>query len=78
MTGRDLRKSTMTPHQYRAALAAVGLNTQARAAEFFDISIRSSHGYANGDPIPEAIVKCLRLMIKFKVKPGDLNKDFAD
>lgn len=65
----------MTPNQYRTALAALGL-TQARAAEFFDISVRSSHGYANGEPIPEAIIKCLNLMLKYKVKPGDMNKDF--
>lgn len=61
----------MTSNQYRAALAALDL-TQAGAAEFLGISIRSSHGYANGEPIPEAIAKLLRLMVKLKIKPEDV------
>ncbi len=51
----------MTPAQYRAAIAALGL-TQAGAAEFLGISLRTSHGYANGEPIPVAVEKLFRLM----------------
>lgn len=58
----------MTPKQYRAALAALGLS-QAGAADFLGISTRSSHGYANGAPIPKAIAMLLRLMVRLKLTP---------
>lgn len=61
----------MTPSQYRAALDRLDL-TQAGAAEFLGISIRSAHGYANGDPIPEAIAKLLRLMVRLKLSPDEV------
>ena len=49
----------MTANQYRNALDKLGL-TQAGAAEFLGVSIRTSHGYANGEPIPEGYAKLLR------------------
>lgn len=61
----------MTPNQYRTALDTLGLS-QGDAAEFLDISLRTSHGYANGDPIPEAIAKLLRLMVRLELKPKDV------
>ena len=61
----------MTDQQYRTALQRLGL-TQERAANFLDISLRTSHGYANGAPVPEAIAKLLRLMIRLKLKPEDV------
>jgi hypothetical protein len=61
----------MTPNQYRAALDRLGL-TQAGAAEFFGLSVRASHGYANGEPIPEAVAKLLRLMVRLNLKPDDV------
>lgn len=61
----------MTLTQYRAALDRLGL-TQAGAAKFLGISIRSAHGYANGEPIPEAIAKLLRLMVRLKLMPADV------
>lgn len=59
----------MTPTQYRAALDHLGL-TQVAAAEFLGVSVRSSHGWANGEPIPEAVVKLLRLMTGMNIKPA--------
>jgi hypothetical protein len=53
----------MTPTQYRAALAALGL-TQAGAAELMDIAVRTSHGYANGDPIPKVVAMLLKLLVE--------------
>ena len=61
----------MTSEQYRKAIAMIGL-TQGEAAEFLGVSIRSSNGYANGSPIPEATAKLLRLMVKLDLKPGDV------
>lgn len=61
----------MTPKQYREALERLGLS-QGAAAEWLDISIRSSHGYANGEPIPEPIAKLLRLCVRLKIKPEDV------
>ena len=61
----------MTKHQYRAALNFLGF-TQGQAADWLGISIRSSNGYANGDPIPEAIAKLLKVMMKYEIKPGEV------
>lgn len=61
----------MTPNQYRAALARLGL-TQAEAADFLGISVRTSNGYANGLPIREGDAKLLRLMVKLGLKPSDV------
>ena len=61
----------MTAAQYRAALERLDL-TQGTAAQWLGISIRSSHGYANGAPIPTAIAKLLRLCVRLKLKPEDV------
>ena len=61
----------MTDKQYRNALDNLGL-TQSGAAELLGVSIRTSHGYANGDPIPEGYAKLLRLMVKLELKPQDV------
>ena len=61
----------MTAKQYNAALERLGL-TQAAAAELLGVSIRSSHGYANGAPIPEGYAKLLRLMVCRNLKADDV------
>jgi hypothetical protein len=61
----------MTAKQYRAALSALGL-TQAEAAAFLGIGVRTSHGYANGDEIPLLVAKMLRLMVRLKLTPDDV------
>ena len=61
----------MTPNQYRTALERLGL-TQDSAAEFLGVSLRTSHGYANGSPIPEAVAKLFRLMTRIEIKPDDV------
>lgn len=61
----------MNSSQYRAALQSLGL-TQAKAAAFLGLSIRASHGYANGDAIPEPTAKLLRLMVRLKLSPEDV------
>jgi hypothetical protein len=65
------RAATMTANQYRSALDKLGL-AQAGAAEFLGVSIRTSHGYANGVPIPEGYAKLLRLMVRLNLKPEDV------
>lgn len=62
----------MTPAQYRKAIDTLGLS-QVRAGEFFGVSGRTSQGYALGEyPVPEAIAKLLRLMVKLGLKPEDV------
>jgi DNA-binding XRE family transcriptional regulator len=61
----------MTAKQYRAALAALGL-TQVEAAKFLGVGVRTTHGYANDRPIPLAIAKLLRLMVRLKLSPEDV------
>ena len=61
----------MTASQYSAALAALGLS-QSSAARWLEIGVRTSHGYANGETIPESVAKLLRLMVRLKIAPGDV------
>jgi hypothetical protein len=61
----------LTANQFRKALDDLGL-TQGAAAEWLGISIRATHGYANGRPIPEPTAKLLRLMVKLDLKPEDV------
>lgn len=61
----------MTAAQYSEAIETLGLN-QVTAAAFLDISIRTSHGYANGANIPRAVQLLLQLMIKQNIKPEDI------
>lgn len=68
----DWSPADMTANQYRKALEALELS-QARAAKFLGISVRSSQGYALEEyPVPEAIAKLLRLMVRLKLKPDDV------
>jgi len=63
----------MTSQQYRSALEHLGL-TQADAAEFLGVSVRSSHGYANGAPVPVAIAKLLKLTIHSNLWPDEVDE----
>jgi hypothetical protein len=62
----------MTANQYRQHLQQLDF-TQAAAAEFLGISLRASQGYAIGEyPIPQAVAKLLRLMVRLKLNPQDV------
>lgn len=62
----------MTPTQYKAAIASLGLS-QERAGEWLGISPRTSQGYAMGEyPVPEPVAKLLRLVVKLGMKPNDV------
>jgi len=45
---------------------------QVSAAAFLQISVRTSHGYANGQRIPCAVQLLLKLMIEHEIKPETL------
>jgi hypothetical protein len=60
----------MTSAQYRRALEALGL-TQESAAQFLGVSIRTSHGYANGQPIREGDALALQYRIALEKILGD-------
>ncbi len=61
----------MTQNQYRTVLERLGL-TQDAAATFLGVSVRTSHGYANGSPIPEGTAKLLRLMVRLELEPNEV------
>ena len=62
---------SMSGKEYSAAIAKLGLS-QVKAAKWLGIGIRTSHGYANGELIPEYIAKLLRLCVKMKLDPEDV------
>lgn len=62
----------MTKGQFRTAIETLGL-TQADAAEFLGVCPRTGQNYALGKSrVPEGFAKLLRLMIKRKIKPEDV------
>lgn len=62
----------MTPTQYKAAIKTLGLSQQ-RAGDWLGIGRRTSQAYALGETrIPEPVAKLLRLTIKLKLKPEDI------
>lgn len=68
----DWTPGDMTANQYRKALDDLGMSQQG-AAEFFGIALRTSQGYALDEyPVPEAIAKLLRLMVRLKLDPKDV------
>ena len=68
----DWKPGDMTPNQYKKAIEALGLS-QVRAGAFLGVSPRTSQGYALGEyPVPTAIAKLLRLMVKLGLKPEDV------
>jgi len=68
----DWKPSHMTANQYRKAIEALGMSQQA-AADFLGVSLRTSQGYALDEyPVPEAIAKLLRLMVRLKLKPDEV------
>jgi len=63
----------MTPIQYKVAIKALGLS-QERAGDWLGIGRRTSQGYALGEyPVPEPVAKLLRLCVKMKLSPDDVN-----
>jgi hypothetical protein len=62
----------MTPNQYKAHIASLGLS-QEGAGDWLGIGRRTSQGYALGEyPVPEPIAKLLRLCVKLKLTPDDV------
>jgi len=55
-------KTTMTAEQYRAALVRLAMD-QGEAAAFLGVTVRTSHGYANGQPIPRSVELALQMML---------------
>lgn len=70
-TGKPL-SAKMTASEYRAAIEALGLNQQA-AGRFLGVSPRTAQNWPLGTaPIPLAVAKLLRLMLRLKLDPADL------
>jgi hypothetical protein len=63
----------MTPTQYKAAIKALGLS-QERAGVWLGMSKRMGQSYATGEyPVPPPAAKLLRLCVKLKLKPEEVN-----
>lgn len=62
----------MTSAQYRAAIKRLALS-QERAGDWLGIGRRTSQGYALGEyPVPEPVAKLLRLVVRLKLSPEDV------
>lgn len=63
----------MTPKQYADAIERLGLSQRAAGA-FLGVDERQSRRWIAGDSaIPESVAKLLRLMIRLKLSPNDVN-----
>lgn len=62
----------MTPKQYAEAIERLGLS-QRGAGKFLGVDERTSRKWIAGDArIPESAAKLLRLMVRLKLKPDDV------
>ena len=62
----------MTPTQYAAAIATLGLSQRAAGA-FLGVDERQSRRWIAGDSaIPVSVAKLLRLIIRLKLKPEEV------
>jgi hypothetical protein len=61
----------MTPTQYRTAIEKLGLS-QRKAGSFLGVDERTSRRWAAEGP-PEPVAKLLRVMIRLKLKPEDVD-----
>ncbi len=62
----------MTPKQYADAIERLGLS-QRGAGRFLGVDERTSRKWIAGDArIPESAAKLLRLMVRLKIKPEDV------
>ncbi|MGA0532176.1 hypothetical protein [Hansschlegelia sp. KR7-227] len=64
----------MTPSEYRAALAEVGLSLNG-ASKFFQTDERTTRRWAaddGGKEVPHAVAMTLRLMQRYELKPADV------
>jgi hypothetical protein len=62
----------MTPAQFRAAIARLGLSGD-RAAKWLGISPSAAERYARGEyPVPQPTAMLLRLVIKLGLRPEDV------
>jgi hypothetical protein len=62
----------MTPTQYRAAIKTLGFS-QEKAGDWLGIGRRTSQSYALGETrIPEPVAKLLRIMIRLKLNPEEM------
>jgi DNA-binding transcriptional regulator YiaG len=63
----------MTPKQYAAAIEDLGLSQRAAGA-FLGVDERTSRRWVLGESaIPESAAKLLRLMVRLKLSPDDVN-----
>lgn len=63
----------MTPRQYAEAIDRLGLSQRA-AGRFLGVDERTSRKWIAGDSrIPEAVAKLLRLMVRLRLNPEDVD-----
>lgn len=64
---------SMTPKQYADAIERLGLSQRA-AGSFLGVDERQSRRWISGQSrVPESVGKLLRLMIRLKLKPEDVD-----
>lgn len=68
----------MTPKQYQAAIAAIGLSQRA-AGPFLGVGERQSRKWVAGEArIPESVAKLLRVMIARKISVDTVERINSD
>lgn len=64
----------MNKKQYREAIEKLGLS-QVKASDFFAVTRKTSPRWARGETrVPGAVAKLLRVMLKYKISVGDVEK----
>jgi len=62
----------MNARDFDFHIASLGFD-QGQAADFLGVTLRTVHNWVHGErPVPKAVAMLLRLMIKYRLKPGDV------
>ncbi len=71
----------MSNTEFNAITARLGFRNQEHIAKTLGVTLRTVNGYANGQTIPEPVIRMLRLMDRYAIDPSavqNLGQDNAD
>lgn len=68
MAPRRETKLNKSAREFRALMESAGWNTQQAAAEAIGTTERTVRKWANGEPIPEPIIRFVRAIVLYRIK----------
>jgi hypothetical protein len=58
--------------EFLTIMRRVGFRNQEHCAKALGVSLRTVNGYANGQTIPEPVLRLMRVMERYNINPEDV------